>query len=290
MWGKGSLILRIEAQMPTILWGHNARLIKSPQEFNDAFGWLRFLLNQVLYSPDGNPLLPLFPDLRPAFEFTRIDCPWHFPASLNLRMLMAQATHPRAKRCASFNNGETMSLSSSALEIIAYDKCAKMRRKGGAFVVVGQSFDRLEISIKKAGLAAGPNRYSAADGCGRSHLTIDWCKYVLRRALDELDIGVIDTSGLSPTIPGFFAACQALHPDRGIPELYCRVRQMKGISKQRLLKSMRKELEHCCSIIPFDEILPSTRNWPSPPEIVWLEKEQAHAAWLNQQAAVGGNH
>ena len=272
--GHQSHLTRVEVSLPKILWGHNAKLIKTGEAFTSALGWLNYILRSIL-----DPLPPnvgLIPDSMastPDCHYTRIDLPWHFPADSGVFIALSNARHGKIRSLPSLIKGQTVHLQGSFLEILVYDKIREMgRMKDFPYVVY-----RAEFRLKGKALS---EFYRSPDGCGYTHLTFGWSRQVRRKLAMETHAGLLPQCD-GNSIYDYVAYLESNHPTIEATNLYIHILSLKRESARKFTKLVYVRRGPPQATRTFAEFFPSG-EWPAPPEVELPHEERQHWAWLDQ--------
>jgi len=146
--GVATRMVGFEANLPTLLFGHNGRTIKSQLELLTALTILRFLLAQFVHPDDVRLILPSR-DVDNDAHIVTVECP--------LQLQDPGAEMLLAAHLSDFRNfvktprvypGESILFRSSGMDVCIYDKAAET--KEGSAVPEGIHCTRVEVRFKTA--------------------------------------------------------------------------------------------------------------------------------------------
>lgn len=136
-------LTKIECELPTLLWGHNGRLIHDQNAIDSALQVLRKIL-QFISPTDCNGEYSTI-DLG---HVCRIDLAWQYDHAVqDLKNLLQHAKHPRIQSAPDLYGNGNLSFHGKSLRISIYDKLKK--EKGGHLrPASAQNACRVECQIK----------------------------------------------------------------------------------------------------------------------------------------------
>lgn len=140
---RGRDVVKVQAELPKLIFEHNGRLIKTEEEYNAAILKLTNLLNLICEPPTGQSLYPDGSTFHSP-HFTRVDLVWQYPIDIHtFDRIFSSACHPRVRRhTRTFENGG-LTFPGTKVEIVTYDKPLELGVKNHAPVT------RIEVRLKK---------------------------------------------------------------------------------------------------------------------------------------------
>lgn len=136
-------LTKIECELPSLLWGHNGRLIHDQNAIDKALQVLKKIL-QFMSPTDFNGEYSTI-DLG---HICRIDLTWKYDHAVqDLKNLLQHAKHPRIQSAPDLYGNGNLSFNGKSLRISIYDKLKK--EKGGHLrPASAQNACRVECQIK----------------------------------------------------------------------------------------------------------------------------------------------
>lgn len=261
----------IEVELPKLLWGHNGRLITTPEEFNNALAWLAEILTALLkpaFPNDG--FIPGYSTITAQYHFTRIDLCWQFPSDRGVFFALSNATHDKIRSSPSFIRRETVVHRGSFLSLKCYDKVRQLKVQDLKHGVV----HRVEFSLRGKALN---EIYRRSDGTGYTNVTFDWCMDTMRKIASETHADVLPRA--ERTTAQFVAEMERRAPMVEPLNCYLQIRQLKRQPGRRFQKEVAAILRANSGVLQFKDFFPSTL-WPPPCHVDLPENEEAHREWL----------
>jgi hypothetical protein len=135
-FGNREAIIKVEASLPRVLFGHNSRLIVSQSEINAALRKLDRKLSYISHPPEEDR------------EYTRVDLVWHVPGSCaDFILAHRDVRHPLVRKATCVYDKESITWGGSSFRLVLYDKTKKELGSQGDFVRVeaqlrGRSLDQ----------------------------------------------------------------------------------------------------------------------------------------------------
>lgn len=270
LYGIASHLTSVRANLPKILWGHNARLIKSRQEFEKAMSWLKlFLVSIVAPLPPDTEIIPQQTSGISTNHYTRIDLAWHFPAEAGVFAALSEVKHDKIRAGPSLIKGQTVHLEGSFLEILVYDKVRQM----GVMKQFPELLHRVEFRLKGKALKED---YCGNDGAGYSHLPFEWCPIVMRRIAGETHASFLP--GGKPGIHQFVADLDHEYPVIRIVDRYIGSQGLTRESARKFRNRVNQLRRPRQSSRSFVDFFPAG-DWTTPPELELPKDEKRHHDW-----------
>ena len=143
------LIIKVEVDLPKLLFGHNGRLLKTQEDIDTALNRLHVALENI--SRPHGAFSGFYPGEQPddfSTYYVRVDLVWQFDLKPEVVFLaMRNAKHPEInKRNGEYQN-QTLVFPGSAIRISMYDKKVKDRARCPHHVL------RVEIQLREDKIA-----------------------------------------------------------------------------------------------------------------------------------------
>lgn len=180
VFGSGIWIKSVRANLPKLLWGHNARVIQTEDQLELALSRLEHLM-RLLATPliPNDAIVPARKLRTVNCHFTRIDLAWQFPFSSGVYTALKLARHRKVRAAVSEIKGETVQHRGSLIEILCYNKEAEMRRPCTPLQPM-----RVEIRVKNKALR---DCYRFGNGRGYDRIDFHWCRETIRLIAGETE-------------------------------------------------------------------------------------------------------
>lgn len=212
------VIIKVEADLPKLLYGHNGRLLKSQEDIDAALYRLRLALETI-----SRPLGILggyYPgDRLEDFStyYTRVDLVWQFDLAPELMILgMRNAKHPEINKRTGQWQDQTLVFPGTAIRISMYDKKAKER------VPCRHNVMRVEIQLRD-------DKISDHFGLGQhplKMLMLDAVYSVYRSVLLRFGSDLVPDPAAKGSIEDFLAWAVVKLPDEDPIGIYCATKKM----------------------------------------------------------------
>ena len=228
---RAGTVVKVEVDLPKLLYGHNGRLLKTQAELDRAFVRLKLALQTIcVEAAPGHGYHPgdIEGDLQT--HFTRIDLVWQFDlAPAFVFGALRNAKHPEIHKAKGEWQDQTLVFPGTKLRIIIYDKAAKERAKC--------SHDVLRFEVQLHGEKIDQH-FAVAENNVLTRLPIDRAYAAYRSVLLGFGSGLVPKPDGEGTIEDFLAWVVTKLPDSDPVGVYC---QTKGICP-RTSKTLRKEV------------------------------------------------
>ena len=263
--------VRINANLPKLLWGHNGRLIVTQEDFERAMQCLDYFLCQLLEPqfPDAG-FIPGYRQKKTSGHFTRIDMPWHFPYESGVFQSLRDASHPKIRSSASLFKGSTVYLSGSFLGVTAYDKVRELRLRER----FAKPIYRVEFRLQDSALS---EVYRSHDGRGFTSLDFNWLQSTMHAIASEMDCDIQPPG--DGKIADYVSLMERLAPSVKPLDLYISNQQLSPDRARRFRKKVEARLRHHRAPIPFANYFPA-HGLSEPLHITMPEVEATHVEWL----------
>jgi len=247
---KNRAIVRVQCDLPKLIFGHNGRLIRSQDQVELALDRIESLLKLV--ATPTSSLGGMVPG-RPVHEhvhFTRIDFAWQFPdPEMRLATMLRQAVHPGVRRQnLQYANGST--IPGTSLCIKAYEKASQLG------IATEDRYLRLEVEFKGDTLRKRLNGDKA-----ERVLKLDFMSVyqVYRETVLELDRPTVAVRDAS--VAEALAQLQLSVPDQDILTPWLGMRFSSSRSARRFRKEYNAALQSAAGF-RFADLLPVDRLPP----------------------------
>ncbi len=224
------LIIKVEADLPKLLYGHNGRLIKIQDHIDTALYRLAVALEQIS-RPHGvlSGYYPGDQDGDFSTYYTRVDLVWQFDLKPERVFLaMRNAKHPEINKRNGEYQGQTLIFPGSNIRISMYDKKAKAKRSCSHNVL------RVEIQLRENKIS----EHFKLGQQGLKTLDLDTIYAVYRDTLLRFGSDLIPDPDVKGTVEDFLAWAVVKMPYDDPVGVYCQTKQL-GLRSSR---SLRKEV------------------------------------------------
>jgi hypothetical protein len=208
------MITKVEAELPTLLFGHNARVLADQHEVDLSVQRLDALVKTIC--EPASPTAGFIPGQGdPAStHFTRVDIGWnfHIPAP-DVMHAMRDAKHESINRPSITYQGSSITFNGTRVRIVIYDKARKERARSLLLPVT-----RIETQLhgeKISELFQTPHLTA---------LRLDDGYRVYRQVLLGFRLSSVIPAPSGGTLNHFLAYQQARHPEEDVVADYVRVR------------------------------------------------------------------
>lgn len=222
------VIIKVEADLPKLLYGHNGRLLKCQEDIDAALERLKLAL-QTISRPHG--VRSGFYPGEQAGDFStyyvRVDLVWQFDLKPGVVFLaMRNAKHPEINKRNGEYLGQTLVFPGTDIRISMYDKKAKDRASCPHNVL------RVEIQLRDHKIA----EHFGLDEHELQSLSFDATYRVYRSALTRFGSDLVPDPSVKGTIEDFLAwTVVKLRHDDPIA-MYCTTKQLGRRCSQALRK------------------------------------------------------
>lgn len=244
---KNLAIVKVQCDLPKIIYGHNARLISSQDHVDLALSRVAHLLGLIATTTTtSGGMIPGKP-IHESVHFTRLDFVWQFPdPEMHLATIIRNAVHPSIRRQnRQYANGTT--LPGTDLTIKAYEK-------GSQLGIESQSrYVRLEVQMKGKKLR---KLYHGDEDCRVTSLDF-WESYkIYRSVMLGLDQKKIVGSGNTRTVAQTLAQIQLGDLVQDVAAIWIENRIKNSRAKRAFKKDFTAALSNARPF-QFTQLLPA---------------------------------
>jgi hypothetical protein len=228
------VITKVEADLPKLLYGHNARLLKSQEDIDLAFFRLRQVLQSIAkpmgawngYFPGDNPA-------ETSCHFTRVDLVWQFDLDPSFVLLaLRNAKHPEIHKRTGEWSGQTLAFPGTKIRISCYDKKAKAR------ACVPHNVMRVEIQLSDEKISS---HFGLGQGVLQT-LSLQEAYKAYRDTLRQFGSDLVPDPNSKGTVADFLALMVTKLPDDDPVGTYCMMKKMSHRRSRDLRNKVGKRV------------------------------------------------
>ncbi len=225
------MVVKVEVDLPKLLYGHNGRLIKTQMDLIRAFARLKQALQTVCQL--ANPCRGYHPGDVPGdlqTHYTRVDLVWQFDlATAFVFNALRNAKHPEIHKRKGEWQDETFVFPGTKLRISIYDKKAKERAHCEHNVL------RFEVQLRDGKI---DQHFAVTENAVLTHLQVDLAYAAYRKVLLGFGSDLVPDPNCKGTILDYLAWVVTKLPDDDPVSVYCLTRQMCHSRSRKLRREV----------------------------------------------------
>ena len=232
---RAGSVVKVETDLPKLLYGHNGRLIKTQAELDCASARLRQALQTVCHA--AGPTVGFYPgevagDLQTHYK--RIDLVWQFDlAAAFVFAALRNAKHPEIHKAKGEWQDQTLVFPGTKLRVSIYDKKAKERARCSHHVL------RFEVQLHGEKI---DQHFAVAENNVLRRLLIDRAYAAYRDVLLGFGSDLVPDPEHEGTVADFVALMVTKLPDGDPVTLYCLTRKMCPRRSRKFRKEVGKRV------------------------------------------------
>ena len=235
---RAGMVVKVEVDLPKLLYGHNGRLIKTQAGLDCAFARLKRVLQTVcVQAAPNHGYHPGDMEGDSQTHYTRIDLVWQFDlAAAFVFAALRNSKHPEINKAKGEWMGQTLVFPGTKLRISIYDKKAKEHAKCSHNVL------RFEVQLHGDKI---DQHFAVTENTVLQRLMIDRAYVAYRDVLVGFGSDLVPDPDHKGTIEDFLALMVTKLPDDDPVGLYC-------LTKQHDRLKTPKRSRHSIAARPWD--------------------------------------